>query len=93
MTTAEFLTLQGDFTWLLTSEFFIETAVGNFIWNSPAYLGDNSIHYTTMTFEEYLEDRSLSYGRYKGHHVIGTYLGTEVIFTRPTMATLARFAL
>lgn len=69
------LTLVGEFTWSFNQEFFIETCEGNFVWKDPSYGGDNSIEKYHGSYDDWLTERSLSYGRDKGTHVISDYTG------------------
>lgn len=71
------LMLNGEFTWMFNQNFFIETARGNFIWKDPDYGGDNSITPTKMTYAEYCEHSGIDYGRDKGSHIIGEYVGWD----------------
>lgn len=90
MTPQEFLEIDGEFTWLFGCDFFIETLIGNFIWSDKDYQGDNTLTYTSKTYEEFLKECSVPYGRSKGIHVIGDYIGREgVIFTKATIGKLS----
>jgi hypothetical protein len=90
MTPQEFLHEEGTFTWLWNARFFVETRLGNFVWMSPSYEGDNTLTYTSKTYEEYLKDHHVPFGREKGVHEIGEYVGEQVIFTKATIALLSR---
>lgn len=69
----------GHFTWGFASEFFIETAQGNFVWSDPDYpSGDNTLKRFSGTYEDWLEESCISCGRSKGRHVIGEYCGPDV---------------
>lgn len=72
------LNILGDFTWLWNSEFFIETAEGNYVWSDPDYAGDNTLRPVKQTLTEYLRERRIDYGRDKGKHFIGAYCGQDV---------------
>ncbi len=90
MTSKDFLTLSGEITWLWTDKFFIETSIGNFIWSDKDYQGDNTLIYTSKTYDEFLKECSVPYGRSKGTHIIGDYIGREgVIFTKATIGKLS----
>jgi len=69
--------LIGDFTWCWGNSFFIETHEGNFVWKDPAYNGDNSIVSYDGSLEDFLKENNLEYGRDKGTHIIGDYIGDE----------------
>ena len=89
MSPKEFLETIGDFTWLFGMEFFIETAVGSFVWRDPDYNGDNTIRYTSKSYKDYLKECHIGYGRDKGKHIIGRYIGKDPIFTKATIGKLA----
>ena len=74
------LNLVGEFTWLWGQEFFIETSERNFIWRDPDYGGDNSIRVYSGSFQDYLKEIGLDYGRSKGKHFIAGYCGENVLF-------------
>lgn len=59
----------AEFTWLWTNEFFLETSDGNYIWSDPSYGGDNTIRPYFDTFQEYLKECHISYGRTDIPHV------------------------
>lgn len=75
MTEQEIRSLYGSFTWDFGSNFFIETAKGNFIYNSPSYGGDGIVRATNNTYDEYFQDL---YGRDKGNHYISDFCGEQV---------------
>lgn len=60
----------GRFTWNFSMYFFIETAIGNFLYSCPDYEGDGSIKHYQGTAKEYFKG---SFGRYKGLHLISDY--------------------
>lgn len=74
------LQLVGSFNWNYGSRFFIETAHGNFIWNDPAYSGDNTLKATAMDYAQWLCAENIPYARDKGQHVIADYCGRSVQF-------------
>ena len=86
MTPQEFLDQVGEFTWLFSDEFFIETPVCNAVWSAPNYNGDNTITYTSKSYTEYHDGVD---GRYKGEHILREYIGEEVIFTKATVGRLS----
>lgn len=63
----------GEFTWMWTQDFFVETKAGNYIWKSPEYGGDNTIQKHPGTYEEYCNKINVSYGRCKGYQNIEKY--------------------
>jgi hypothetical protein len=80
----EILDLEGEFTWLWSEVFFIETKKGNFIWLSPEYNGDHTITRTEMTYRDYLLYIDVPYGRSKGKHIIRQYCGDDVEVKKPS---------
>lgn len=70
----------AEFGWNFGSEFFLETANGNFIWSDPDYGGDNTIHPFQGSLEDYCVTRSLPFVRDKGKHTIRGYCGPDVEF-------------
>lgn len=67
--------LIGKFTWSFGMSFFIETANGNFIWNSPNYGGNNVLHEWNGDYTDWCEFEGIEFGRDKGSHVISDYTG------------------
>lgn len=92
MSPKEFLETTGEFLWFWNDRFLIETSYGNYLWSDPDYNGDNTIKYTSKTYDEYLKGIDLPYGRSKGTHVIGDYCGRDVIFTKGTIGRLSSFS-
>ncbi len=76
MDRSEILTLEGDFTWDFGQYFFIETTEGNFIWSDPEYGGDNLITRYEGSYSDWAGD---GFGRDKGRHIIGEYIGEREI--------------
>ena len=68
----------GSFTWMWDQKFFIETDKGNYIWSDPGYGGDNTLRPYWGTYQDYLQDTGIPYGRDKGKHPIKAYCGEEV---------------
>ena len=77
VTKEEFLNVVGEFTWMWGMDFFIETDVGNFIWKDPDYQGDNTIRRYNGSYNDYLKEFDIDFGRDKGKHMISEYCGTE----------------
>lgn len=77
MTEEKLAGLVGEFTWLWSDEFFIETKAGNFLWSDPDYGGDNSIHMISCSYTDFIKNIGLDYGRDKGKHFIGDYCGNQ----------------
>ena len=75
----QILALVGDFTWLWGQEFFVETSVGNFIWNDPDYGGDNTFTAFSGSYTDYLKKAGIDFGRDKGRHVISDYCGDQIV--------------
>lgn len=78
MTREQILELTGYFTWLWDDRFFIETPRGNFIWSDPGYNGSNEIRKIEQTYDAFLAEHDLPFGRCKGTHMIKDYCGSEV---------------
>lgn len=88
MTPQDLLMLSGNFIYVREEEFFLDVpGVGNFIWDVKRRI----IRYTSETFNEYVRKYGMDYGMDKGNHVLGAYLGLDIIFTKATVATLSRF--
>jgi hypothetical protein len=75
MTKEQLAQTVGEFVWLFSYEFFIETAIGNFIWKDPDYNGDGSIRKYDGNLKQYLQKTHIPFGRDKGKHLIGDYCG------------------
>ena len=74
VTAEELPELQGKFTWCLHGpEYLVETPRGNFIWQSPAYDGDNTIRPTDLCYGEWLLGLQIEFGRDKGEHKVGEF--------------------
>ena len=71
------LRLSGEFSWGFRDQFFIETDIGNFIWSSPDYGGNNTITKYNNTFKNWLKEECLPYARSKGDHTIAEYCGED----------------
>ena len=72
----------GKFTWDFGQSFFIETEIGNFIWNDPDYGGDNTLSKTDLTYQEWIDPYNEGlYGRDKGTHFVLDYCGPNVKIT------------
>jgi len=86
----EFLKMSGNFSWNFGSKFFVETSIGNFIWNDPDYGGDNIIKEFPGTYGDFLEQTGTPYCRDKGIHIIGEYVPKDitVIFTDLTTESI-----
>ncbi len=72
------LDLYGHFTWSFRSQFFIETTIGNFIWNDPDYGGNNTIIPYSGSYKDWCINLNIPYGRDKGQHIIKEYCGNEL---------------
>lgn len=77
VTKIELQNVVGEFTWLWTDIFFVETFYGNFIWSSPGYGGDNTFTPIAKEYQKYIAEKNLPYGRSKGRHIIKTYCGED----------------
>jgi hypothetical protein len=75
LTREQILNLVGEFTWDFGSQFYIATEQGNFVWSCPDYNGDNSLIPTDKTYVQWIESDKGHYGRDKGTHIIGQYIG------------------
>lgn len=71
------LSLVGDFTWDFGCNFFIETAVGNFVWSDPSYTGNNTFRRFNGTHDDYV--KSGYYGRSKGKMFISEKCGESFV--------------
>lgn len=72
------LDLIADFTWDYGKEFFLETSEGNFVWSDPDHNGDNTINPFKGTYEDWLKENGIPYGRDKGKHKIRDFCGDNV---------------
>jgi hypothetical protein len=66
----------AEFTWDFGCRFLLETKHGNYVWYSPNYGGDNTIHPWYGNPLNFTEPGFC--GRSKGRHVIGDYCGNNV---------------
>lgn len=73
------LSSMGKFTWMFGWAFFIETPIGNFVWNSPSYGGDNTVRRFQGTYTEY---SSGAIGRDKGYHDVERYCGPDILLSQ-----------
>lgn len=80
MTKEKLIALDGNFTWDFGSEFFIETSEGNFVWSDPDYNGDNIIREVKLSYNDWIHEAHIPFGRSKGNHIIGQYCGTNFTF-------------
>lgn len=74
---------EGNFIWMFGKEFFIETAVGNYVWSSPDYNGTNEIRKITVPLETYQKQKGIPFGRCKGRHRVGVYVGQDARLVDP----------
>ncbi len=74
MTKADFLSCEGTFTWNFADKFLIETKHGDFVWSSPDYQGDNTVRPWRRPVRDFFYPY---FGRCKGTHNIGAYLGDD----------------
>jgi len=75
MTKEELIRTRGEFTWCWSQDFFIETPLGNFHWKDPDYQGDNTIRPFYGTLADFCKMLHVDFGRAKGKHLIGSYVG------------------
>lgn len=69
----------GEFVWCWNKTFFIETCYGNFVWSDPDYPGgDGTITRFDGSYEEFIKQQNIPYGRDKGKHIIKEYCGDFV---------------
>jgi hypothetical protein len=68
----------AEFTWSFGMLFLLETPNGNYEWDDPDYGGDNTIKPYHGTYENWIEENHIPFGRSKGEHVILDYCGPEV---------------
>lgn len=81
MNKKQFSRLVGGFTWNYNCKFLIETPEGNFIWSNPDYpFGDNSVVRYHGSYEDWIQQENIPYGRYKGKHVVENYIGMDFSF-------------
>ena len=70
----------GQFGFSFYHKFFIETAIGNFVWSDPDYPGgDNTIIPFDGNLKDFCKQEGIPYVRDKGTHIIGEYCGKNVI--------------
>lgn len=69
------LGMYGSFTYSFGFQFFIETEIGNFVWNDPDYQGDNTIRPFNGTYKDWCNHQNIPYGRDKGTKSIAGYCG------------------
>ena len=74
----DILDLEGDFTWCWGMHFFVEMNSGNFVWSDPDYGGDNTLTKFVGTYQEFIKQCDVPYGRSKGNHIIRNYCGPDV---------------
>lgn len=67
----------AEFIWMWSSEFFLITDEGNYVWSDPGYGGDNTIRKSELDYGQYCDKHDMEYGRSKGTHIIGSYTGNE----------------
>ncbi len=75
VTKDQLLAVPGNFTWSFGQEFFIETSLGNYVWNDPDYGGDNTMKRFEGEYSDWIEEAGIPYGRDKGVKFISTYCG------------------
>jgi hypothetical protein len=73
----------GDFTYMWGMHFFIETALGNFVWSDPDYGGDNTMTLYKGSYKDYCKGTDPGFGRSKGKHLIGGYCGENFTVVIP----------
>ena len=69
----------GEFHWDFGKHFFIGTQIGNFVWSSPEYGGDNKMRVYKGSFVNWVRSSCTSYCRYKGMHNIGRRCGDQFV--------------
>ena len=69
--------LPGSFTWDFGYYFFIETAIGNFVWEERS----NTITQVNYKLGDWVKINEIPFGRDKGSHIIGEYCGDFTIHT------------
>jgi len=65
-----------DITWNFGDRFLLQTADAAYVWYSPDYGGDNTIHKYGGDPSNFTEPGFA--GRYKGQHTIRRYCGPDV---------------
>jgi len=79
MTKHELLNLRATFCWDFGQLLFIETHEGNFVWSDPDYYGDNIIHPTSMSAEQFCRYTGVPYLRHKGKSTVAAKCGNTFI--------------
>lgn len=73
----QLLQMFGSFTYSFGQQFFIETEIGNFVWNDPDYGGDNTIREFAGGYADWCNHQNIPYGRDKGVKSISGYCGED----------------
>lgn len=73
----ELLNSTGRFTWDFGQHFFVETSIGNFVWSDPQYNGNNTFERYVGSFEDWLKEIDIPFGRDKGEHFISSFCGDQ----------------
>lgn len=68
----------GEFTWMFGQTFFIETSERNYLWNDPAYNGDNTISPFKGDLNDAVKFCNIPFGRDKGIKTIRGYCGDQI---------------
>lgn len=68
----------ADITYMWGCHFFLETSLGNFIWQDPDYEGDNTISLFLGNYHQACAFLEIPYGRGKGQHVVRAYCGSKL---------------
>lgn len=57
----------AEVTWCWGKDFFLETPSGNYVWSCPEYPGgDNTVRPYPKTFQDFLRECKIPFGRCKG---------------------------
>ena len=68
----------GRFTWGFSYYFFIETAIGDFVWEERG----NTITQVNYKLVDWVKINEIPFGRDKGSHIIGEYCGDFILVTK-----------
>jgi hypothetical protein len=78
-TTDDILNQVGRFTRLHGWVFFIETPLGNFVWNDPVVNGDGRLILTNISLENYTQTLEVSPTSFKQNYRLRDFCGEKTV--------------
>lgn len=75
LTKSEVKEVVGEFLWSFGASWFIESKMGNFIWDDPDHGGNNTVRETLIPYLVWLDGEHIEFARSKGLHCIKDYIG------------------